>query len=58
MDLVFSLQVFIKKAHISNFIKICPTGAEFFHVGGHGEAVVAFCNLGNSSKNSSKLNKA
>ena len=44
-----SLQIFIKKL-ISNFIKIRPTGAEFFHVDGHGEAVNAFCNLGNVSK--------
>jgi len=41
---------FYKKAHISNFIKIRPTGAEFFHVDGHDEAVDAFCNLGKPLK--------
>jgi len=33
---------FYKKAPISNLIKIHPTGAEFFHVDGHNEALVVF----------------
>jgi len=56
-NLNFLYRFFYKNAHISHFIKIRPTGAEFFHVGGRDEAVVAFCNLGNVSNNSFKLNK-
>ena len=48
---------FYEKAHISNLIKIRPTESIFFHVDGHDEAVVAFCNLGNVTKNSFKSNK-
>jgi hypothetical protein len=46
-----------KRAHITNYFKICPTGAKFFHVDGHDEAVVTLCNLGNVSQNSVKFNK-
>jgi hypothetical protein len=43
MELEISLQIFRgKKTHISNYIKICPTGATFFHVGGNDEAVSCF----------------
>jgi hypothetical protein len=56
MEPKFSLQIFRvkKKTHISNYIKICPTGAKFFHVDGNDEAVVVFCNLGNASKTNLK----
>ena len=36
---------------ISNFVKICPVGAELFHVNRRHEADVAFCSFANVAEN-------
>ena len=52
MKLEFSQQIFKKNTQISNFMKICPVGAELFHVDRHDKVKrVAFCNFANVPKN-------
>jgi hypothetical protein len=52
MKLEFSY-IFSKKPQISNFIKIRPVGAEFFHADGTDltKLIVAFRNIANAPKN-------
>jgi hypothetical protein len=50
MQLEF-LSEFAKNPHISNFMKILPVEAEFFHVVGQTNLIVAFRNFSNAPKN-------
>jgi hypothetical protein len=57
MKLEFFFDSCAKNLQISNFMKICPVGAELFHVDGWMERctdmmklIVAFCNFANVPK--------
>jgi hypothetical protein len=56
MELEFSLQTFRKKLIYQITLKSVQLEANFSHVDGYDEAVVAFNNLGNVSQNSFKSN--
>jgi len=48
-ELEFSRQIF-EKTHVSNFMKICPLGAELFHADTHGEADSRFLQFCDGAK--------
>ena len=48
---------FFEKAHLSNFIKFHPVGAELFHAEGQTDMtklIVAFCSVANAPKNKTR----
>jgi hypothetical protein len=51
------MMMFSKKAQILNFIKVCPVGAELFHVDRHTDMmklIVTFHNFVNATNNESR----
>jgi len=45
---LYFLDGFSKNIQISNFIKICPVGAQFLHAERHDKANIAFRNFANA----------
>jgi len=54
MELQFSLGRFSKNTQISNFVKLCPVGAELYHADGQTDMtkllILAFRNFGKAPK--------